>query len=113
MHSSNFSLTIDSIDFITQSAGCFDHTATMTSSIPKTHKAAMFKEKGGPLVVDTVETKQPVEGEVLMKVLATGVCHSDALVPVQAFGTPLYVFSSSKTRQSEDQEVTMVNIAGL
>lgn len=51
----------------------------------------MFKEKGGPLVVEQIETKHPVEGEVLMKVLATGVCHSDALVPIQAFGNPLYV----------------------
>ena len=65
----------------------------MTSTFPKTHKAAIFKEKGGPLVIDQVETKQPVEGEVLIKVLATGVCHSDALVPIQAFGTPLYVLS--------------------
>ena len=67
----------------------------MTSSIPKTHKAAVFKEKGGPLVVEQVETKQPVEGEVLIKVLATGICHSDALVPIQAFGTPLYVTAAS------------------
>ena len=62
----------------------------MAPSIPKTHKAAMFKEKMGPLVVEEVETKRPVEGEVLIKVLATGVCHSDALVQSQAYGLPLY-----------------------
>ncbi len=61
----------------------------MTSSIPKTHKAAVFKENMGPLVLEEVETKQPVEGEVLVKILATGVCHSDALTQAQAFGTPL------------------------
>lgn len=71
----------------------------MTSELPKTHKAAMFKEHGGPLVLGQVETKRPVEGEVLIKVLATGVCHSDALVPVQAFGTPLYVIRSEDRRR--------------
>lgn len=61
----------------------------MSPQIPKTHKAAMFKEKGGPLVVEEIETKQPVEGEVLVKVLATGVCHSDAIVQAQTFGNTL------------------------
>ena len=71
----------------------------MTSELPKTHKAAMFKEHGGPLVLDQVETKRPVEGEVLIKVLATGVCHSDAMVPMQVFGTPLYVTRSKDRRR--------------
>ena len=63
----------------------------MAPSIPKTHKAAMFKEKMGPLVVEEVETKHPAEGEVLIKVLATGVCHSDIVTQMQAMGSPLYV----------------------
>ena len=52
----------------------------MAPSIPKTHKAAIFKKKGEPLVIEEVETPQPKEGEILIKVLATGVCHSDAIV---------------------------------
>ena len=60
---------------------------SMAPQIPKTHKAAMFKEKGGPLVLEEIETKQPQEGEVLIKVEACGVCHSEvftqlALMPV-------------------------------
>ena len=61
----------------------------MAPNIPKTHKAAMFKEKGGPLVIEEIETKQPQDGEVLVKVQACGVCHSEAMVQQQAFGVPL------------------------
>ena len=49
----------------------------------------MFKENMGPLVIEEVETQRPVEGEVLVKMLATGVCHSDVAAQSQAFGTPL------------------------
>lgn len=61
----------------------------MAPQIPKTHKAAMFKAKGGPIVLEEIETKQPQEGEVLVKVLACGVCHSEMVVQQQIFGTPL------------------------
>lgn len=62
----------------------------MAPQIPKTHKAAMFKEKGGPLVVEEIETKQPQDGEILVKVQACGVCHSEVMVQQAMFGTPLY-----------------------
>ncbi len=61
----------------------------MAPQIPRTHKAAMFKEKGGPIVIEEIETKQPAEGEVLVKVLACGVCHSEVMAQQQFFGTPL------------------------
>lgn len=51
----------------------------MAPHIPKTHKAAMFKEAGGPLIVEEIETKQPEEGQVLIKVLACGICHSEVI----------------------------------
>lgn len=50
----------------------------------------MFKEKGGPLVVEEIETKQPQDGEILVKVQACGVCHSEMMVQEAMFGTPLY-----------------------
>ena len=50
----------------------------MAPTLPKTYKAALFKEANGPLVLEDVELKQPEEGQILIKVLATGVCHSDA-----------------------------------
>ena len=58
----------------------------MAPSIPKTHKAAIFKKKGEPLVFEDVETPQPKEGEVLVKTLATGVCHSDLVVQMGLMG---------------------------
>lgn len=69
-----------------------DKSVSMAPQIPKTHKAAMFKEKGGPLVVEEIETKQPQDGEILVKVQACGVCHSEMMVQEAMFGTPLYVW---------------------
>ena len=73
---------LPSVDTIKTSIG-------MAPSIPKTHKAAMFKEKGGPIVIEEIETKEPQEGEVLIKVLACGVCHSEMVVQQAIYGTPL------------------------
>lgn len=60
-------------------------------SLPKTHRAAIFEKKGEKLVLKDVETPRPKEGEVLVKVLATGVCRSDEFVPAEVM-SPLYVF---------------------
>ena len=62
----------------------------MAPNLPKTYKAAVFKKANEPLTIEEVELKQPVEGEVLIKVLATGICHSDAAVQAGALGNPLY-----------------------
>jgi propanol-preferring alcohol dehydrogenase len=40
-------------------------------------KAAILREFGGPIAVEEVETPAPAAGEVLIKVEACGVCHSD------------------------------------
>jgi propanol-preferring alcohol dehydrogenase len=40
-------------------------------------KAAMFYGSGKPLVVEEVPTPEPGRGEVLVKIAACGVCHSD------------------------------------
>ena len=58
-------------------------------SLPKTYKAALFKEVNAKLTVEDVELKEPGPGEVLVKVLACGVCHSDANVQNGALGNPL------------------------
>ncbi len=42
-----------------------------------TMKAAIVREFGKPLVIETVEVPQPGPGEVLVKVKACGVCHTD------------------------------------
>ncbi|KAI0158278.1 alcohol dehydrogenase [Xylariaceae sp. FL1272] len=50
------------------------------SSLPKTYKAAVAKSADKPLVIEELELKQPGPGQVLVKVIACGVCHSDALI---------------------------------
>lgn len=49
----------------------------MTSSLPKTYKAASFESQGEKLTLKDVDLKQPEKGQILVKVLACGVCHSD------------------------------------
>lgn len=53
-------------------------------SLPASYKAALFKEAGGQLVIEDVPLTKPAAGEVLVKVEACGVCHSDTIP--QAYG---------------------------
>lgn len=39
-------------------------------------RAAIFVERGRPLVVDEIEVPDPGPGQVLVRMLATGICHS-------------------------------------
>ena len=41
-------------------------------------RAAIAREAGKPLVVETVDLEGPKQGEVLVEIRATGVCHTDA-----------------------------------
>lgn len=61
-------------------------TLNMGDSLPKTFKQAVFKEKGAPLTVEEVELKMPEKGEVLVKVEACGVCHSDLFAQLNVMG---------------------------
>lgn len=45
--------------------------------IPKTMKAAVLHEFGQPLTIEQVEVKMPGENQVLIKVVTSGVCHTD------------------------------------
>ncbi|RDW82767.1 alcohol dehydrogenase-10 [Coleophoma cylindrospora] len=55
-------------------------------SLPKTYKAAVLEKVNAPFTLKDIELKLPERGEVLVKVLATGVCHSDSVVQSGAFG---------------------------
>jgi Zn-dependent alcohol dehydrogenase len=61
----------------------------MASDLPKTFKQAAFKEQGGPLTVEEVELQLPEKGEILVKVQACGVCHSDSFAQNNVFGVGL------------------------
>ncbi|KAI9770395.1 MAG: hypothetical protein M1840_003281 [Geoglossum simile] len=51
----------------------------MDPTLPKTYKAAVFESKDAPLVLRDLPLEPPKAGEVLVKALATGVCHSDVV----------------------------------
>ncbi|MEC8204897.1 MAG: alcohol dehydrogenase catalytic domain-containing protein, partial [Pseudomonadota bacterium] len=40
-------------------------------------RAAIAEKAGAPLTIETVELDGPKEGEVLVEIKATGVCHTD------------------------------------
>jgi len=56
------------------------------SNLPKTYKAAVFESANSPFVLKDIELKHPSPGQVLVKVIAVGICHSDAGVSAGAFG---------------------------
>ncbi|EPS95248.1 hypothetical protein FOMPIDRAFT_1025862 [Fomitopsis schrenkii] len=62
----------------------------MADSHPKTYKAFAFLEKGGPLKPITLDWKDPAPGEVVVKVLACGVCASDEMVAKGFFPGQVY-----------------------
>jgi len=45
--------------------------------IPKTMKAAVIHDFGQPLHIEEVQVREPGENEILVKVIACGVCHTD------------------------------------
>jgi propanol-preferring alcohol dehydrogenase len=45
--------------------------------MPQTMKAAVVHEFGKPLKIEEVPVPQPAPGQVLVKIAATGVCHTD------------------------------------
>ncbi|KAJ0298820.1 hypothetical protein COL5a_009462 [Colletotrichum fioriniae] len=55
-------------------------------SLPKTYQAWQVKEAGAPLQLQTLESTAPGKGEVLVKVLACGICHSDVGMQKGEFG---------------------------
>jgi Alcohol dehydrogenase GroES-like domain len=45
--------------------------------MPQTMKAAVVHEFGKPLTIEEVLVPQPGPGQILVKIAATGVCHTD------------------------------------
>ncbi|PSN65716.1 alcohol dehydrogenase [Corynespora cassiicola Philippines] len=63
----------------------------MAPSIPKTCRAVVLEGPGAPWAIKEVPVHEPGQGEVLIKVHACGVCHSDSFLQQGAFG-PLGTF---------------------
>ena len=73
---------LPSVDSVKQTLG-------MTPPLPKSYTAAVFEKKGQPLTIKEVELKEPQEGEILIKVLASGLCLTDSHIQAEMMG-PLY-----------------------
>ncbi|KAL3425308.1 alcohol dehydrogenase-like domain-containing protein [Phlyctema vagabunda] len=56
------------------------------TSLPATYKAVFFEEANAPLTIRDVELRQPAIGEVLVKVVAVGICHTDASILAGEWG---------------------------
>jgi len=54
-------------------------------------RAAIAREKGAPLSLESIELENPHANEILVKVAATGVCHTDLVVRDGMLPTPLPV----------------------
>ncbi|KAF2643815.1 alcohol dehydrogenase [Massarina eburnea CBS 473.64] len=59
----------------------------MAPTIPKTSRAVVIDSPNAPWTIKEVPVSQPKQGEILIKVLACGVCHSDSLIQEGHMGT--------------------------
>lgn len=51
--------------------------------------AAITRQKGGPLQIESVEVADPRDDEILVRMVASGVCHTDMVVRDQGYEVPL------------------------
>jgi len=72
----------------------------MASELPKTYKAAVVTGIKKPLEIQELPMPELKNGEILVKVHACGVCHSDAHVIDGDFGEPYVIVRSRKTSQA-------------
>lgn len=54
-------------------------------------KAAVIRQKGGPFRIETLNLDEPRLDEVLVRVIATGMCHTDMVARDQLYDVPLPV----------------------
>lgn len=52
-------------------------------------QAAIVREKGGAMIIEDVTIGQPADDEVLVRMVACGICHTDLLVRDQLLPMPL------------------------
>jgi hypothetical protein len=43
-------------------------------------KAAIVRRKGGPFEIETLTVEEPRSDEVLVRIVATGMCHTDLVI---------------------------------
>ena len=50
--------------------------------------AAVVREKGGPFNIETLTLEEPRRDEVLVKIVATGMCHTDMVARDKVYDVP-------------------------
>ena len=55
----------------------------------RTIKAAVVRRKGGPFAIETLSVQEPRADEVLVRIVATGMCHTDIVIRDQVYPVPL------------------------
>jgi aryl-alcohol dehydrogenase len=61
----------------------------MTSTLTHPNKAAVVRRKGGPFAIETLTVDEPRADEVLVRIVATGMCHTDIVIRDQVYPVPL------------------------
>lgn len=54
-------------------------------------KAAVVRKKGGPFQIEALTVEEPCPDEVLIRIVATGMCHTDMVARDQLYSVPLPV----------------------
>jgi hypothetical protein len=65
-------------EFLLRKKGVFGKCLANEQGESMKSRAAVAWEAGKPLVIEEVDVAGPKKGEVLLKIAATGVCHTDA-----------------------------------
>ena len=73
-------------------------TVSIPEVIPETMKAAVLRDHEVGLQIETLRTPRPQAGEVLIKVAACGLCHSDLHAIARALAFPLPAVPGPRTR---------------
>jgi hypothetical protein len=77
-------------DYTTRRSITINHRNTM-AALPETYQQAVFKEQGAALTLEQVPLTPPSRDEILVKVEACGVCHSDHFAQTNLMGGGLQV----------------------
>ena len=55
----------------------------------RTDQGPVVRGKGGPFQIETLTVDQPRDDEVLVRIVATGMCHTDIVIRDQVYPVPL------------------------
>ncbi len=52
-------------------------------------KAAVVREEGQPFVIDEIDLDEPRPNEVIVRVVSSGICHTDLVTRDGYYGVPM------------------------